>query len=174
MRNTLRRSCDPCARSKLRCDLLLPQCSRCQKKSPSKTICNYANAPLSSTLTDSLATSSTRSSPESEGAAVQPIQIPLVLLSNPGTESFDPFNSYPQTRLPRAHVQRLIQHCMSSCHNYRLRRSRRTDIRQSCRLSLFNIIHLTCKPHPIRSWSHGFPQLSQILHYSMCRFRLRP
>jgi hypothetical protein len=52
MRKTLRRSCDLCAKSKLRCDLLLPQCSRCFKKSPSKSICVYANVPLSSLIPD--------------------------------------------------------------------------------------------------------------------------
>jgi hypothetical protein len=30
---------------------------------------------------------------------------------NPGIQSFDPFDSYPRTRLPRAQVQQLIQHC---------------------------------------------------------------
>jgi hypothetical protein len=116
MRKTLRRSCDPCARSKLRCDLLLPQCSRCQKKSPLKTICSYANAPLSSVLTDNVATFSTSSSPETEIIALQFKSSPKALLSDPGAESFDPFDSCPQTRLPRAHVQHLIQHCTSfSC-----------------------------------------------------------
>jgi hypothetical protein len=111
MRKTLRRSCDPCAKSKLRCDLLLPQCSRCLKKSPSKLICVYANAPLSSSLTDGFATPSTTPSPESEAIVVQLPPSPEILVSNPGIQSFDPFDSYPQTRLPRAHVQRLIQHC---------------------------------------------------------------
>ncbi|KAF2029468.1 hypothetical protein EK21DRAFT_67601 [Setomelanomma holmii] len=93
MRTTLRRSCDACARSKLRCDLLLPQCSRCSKRSID---CLYANEPLSASLTAGVATTSTQSSPDSEFA------------------SFDPFDSYPKTRLPRAHVQRLIQHFLSS------------------------------------------------------------
>jgi hypothetical protein len=111
MHTTLRRSCDSCARSKLRCDLLLPQCSRCFKKSPANPICVYANVPLSSSLTDSLATVSTTPSSGSEGTVLQLSSSPELLVSNPGTQSFDPFDSYPQTRLPRAHVQRLIQHC---------------------------------------------------------------
>lgn len=114
MRTTLRRSCDLCAKSKLRCDLLLPQCSRCQKKSPHQTICLYANTPLSSVLTETDSTCFAKSSLGFYKAAEQPIEQPQLTLSNPGTEIFDPFDSYPQTRLPRAHVQRLIQHCMSS------------------------------------------------------------
>jgi hypothetical protein len=113
MRKTLRRSCDSCAKSKLRCDLLLPQCSRCFKKSPTKPICVYANVPLSSLLTNGFATVSTAPSSESEGTVAQLSSSPELLISNPGTQSFDPFDSYPQTRLPRAHVQRLIQHCTS-------------------------------------------------------------
>ncbi|KAJ4338685.1 hypothetical protein N0V87_003809 [Didymella glomerata] len=35
------------------------------------------------------------------------------MLTNPGIQSFDPFDTYPQTRLPRPHVQRLIQHFLS-------------------------------------------------------------
>ncbi|KAF9693901.1 hypothetical protein EKO04_008538 [Ascochyta lentis] len=45
-------------------------------------------------------------SPTDEGA-------PVVMFTNPGIESFDPFDTYPQTRLPRPHVQRLIQHFLS-------------------------------------------------------------
>ncbi|EAT91526.1 hypothetical protein SNOG_00031 [Parastagonospora nodorum SN15] len=114
MRKTLRRSCNLCAKSKLRCDLLLPQCSRCQKKSPHQTICLYANTPLSSVLTESGSTCFARSSLGSYKTAPRPIEQLQLTLSNPGTEIFDPFDSYPQTRLPRAHVQRLIQHFLST------------------------------------------------------------
>ncbi|SPO00304.1 uncharacterized protein DNG_03149 [Cephalotrichum gorgonifer] len=73
MRQTLRRSCSACARSKHSCDLRTPRCSRCIKR---KVECLYANEPLT--------------------AAV------------PAAPDRDPFESYPQTRLPREHVQRLI------------------------------------------------------------------
>jgi hypothetical protein len=116
MRKTLRRSCDLCAKSKLRCDLLLPQCSRCFKKSPSKSICIYANVPLSSLITDGFATAQNTPSPGSEGTVVQLSPNSELLVSDPGSQSFDPFVSYPQTRLPQAQVQRLIQHCTCSCH----------------------------------------------------------
>lgn len=110
MRKTLRRSCDACARSKLRCDLLLPQCSRCRK---STRACIYANEPLSS-LTEGTVSTSTSSSPEPNGTDVRFSPKVSMLNNNPGIQSFDPFNTYPQTRLPRAHVQRLIQHCRCS------------------------------------------------------------
>lgn len=168
MRKTLRRSCDPCARSKLRCDLLLPQCSRCQKKSPLKTICSYANAPLSSVLTDNVAKFSTSSSPEADVVALQYSSNPGVLLSNPGTESFDPFDSYPQTRLPRALVQRLIQHCTSfPCDT--LTSIFKSSFRQSCRQLLSSTIPLTCKRHRTLSWSPGSHWLWQIQLFSMFR-----
>jgi hypothetical protein len=112
MRKTLRRSCDLCAKSKLRCDLLLPQCSRCFKKSPSKSICVYANVPLSSLIADGSTTAQNTPSPGSESIVVQLSPNSEILVSDPGAQSFDPFDSYPQTRLPRAQVQRLIQHCM--------------------------------------------------------------
>ncbi|RYF43011.1 MAG: Zn(II)2Cys6 transcription factor [Cytophagaceae bacterium] len=101
MRTTLRRSCDACAKSKLRCDLLLPQCSRCFKR---KIECLYANEPLSASLTENGAAASAQSSPGSDTAIAR-------ISSSPGVNSFDPFDSYPQTRLPRALVQRLVQHC---------------------------------------------------------------
>jgi hypothetical protein len=81
MRKTLRRSCDACAKSKLSCDLRTPRCSRCIKRNADT--CSYANEPLSLPIT--------------------PV--------NSGIQAFDPFDSYPKTRLPRARVQQLIQHC---------------------------------------------------------------
>jgi hypothetical protein len=112
MRKTLRRSCDLCAKSKLRCDLLLPQCSRCTKRSPLKLICVYVNTPLSSSLSDEITTISTGTSPGSDDAIVSASsKSPELSLIELGSGAFDPFESYPQTRLPRWHVQRLIQHC---------------------------------------------------------------
>ena len=35
----------------------------------------------------------------------------VALMGSQVTRFFDPFDSYPRTRLPRVHVQRLIQHC---------------------------------------------------------------
>ena len=107
MRKTLRRSCDACAKSKLSCDLRTPKCSRCIKR---KADCNYANQPLTSTLDES-ASLPLITSPETDDDISQVFQNSLALYSNPGTQLFDPFDSYPQTRLPRVHVQRLIQHC---------------------------------------------------------------
>ncbi|UPX16783.1 uncharacterized protein EKO05_0007169 [Ascochyta rabiei] len=103
MRKTLRRSCDACAKSKLSCDLRTPRCSRCAKR---ESACVYANQPLSASSTDNKTTPSPQDSPINEGA-------PVVMFINPGIESFDPFDTYPQTRLPRSHVQRLIQHFLS-------------------------------------------------------------
>jgi hypothetical protein len=87
MRRTLRRSCAACARSKHSCDLRTPRCSRCIKR---KAQYNYANQPW---------TTPTVSNRE------------LPRLSNT-IGSFNPFDSYPQTRLPREHIQRLIHSCM--------------------------------------------------------------
>jgi hypothetical protein len=89
MRKTLRRSCDACAKSKLACDLRTPQCSRCVKR---KSTCVYANQPLS----------------------LSPTETTAVAYHNPGVQHFDPFESYPKVRLPRAYVQRLIQHFLST------------------------------------------------------------
>jgi hypothetical protein len=89
MRKTLRRSCDACAKSKLSCDLRTPQCSRCVKR---KSTCVYANQPLS----------------------LSPAETTVVAYNNPGSQYFDPFESCPQVRLPRAYVQRLIQHFLST------------------------------------------------------------
>ncbi|KAJ5218505.1 Protein of unknown function DUF3468 [Penicillium cinerascens] len=80
MRQTLRRSCTACSKSKQSCDLNTPRCARCTRR---KFQCIYANEP-------------TRSLDGSNS------------LTNYRFESLDPFDSYPQTRLPREHVQRLI------------------------------------------------------------------
>ncbi|KAJ5082314.1 hypothetical protein N7532_011357 [Penicillium argentinense] len=91
---TLRRSCAACAKLKHRCDLRTPRCSRCIKR---KVLCVYANEPSAPPV----ATGSCN------GA--------LIGLSNGSSTldsyrfgSFDPFDSYPPTRLPREQVQRLI------------------------------------------------------------------
>ncbi len=118
------RSCNACAKAKLRCDLRTPQCSRCIKK---KSSCVYADTPLSS-WPDSPTSSATppEDSPSPAGhdggpssMVVSGLRVPpgysegsALELLNPATASFDPFDSYPSTRLPRAHVQRLINHCM--------------------------------------------------------------
>ncbi|KAK3297168.1 uncharacterized protein B0H64DRAFT_119554 [Chaetomium fimeti] len=88
MRRSLRRSCAACAKSKHSCDLATPRCSRCTKR---KVQCVYANEPLTAALLPS--------SDESGASG------PLVGYKFPPV---DPFESYPSTRLPRVHVQRLI------------------------------------------------------------------
>ncbi|GAB1318349.1 hypothetical protein MFIFM68171_08559 [Madurella fahalii] len=87
MRHTLRRSCAACARSKHSCDLSTPRCSRCIKR---KVQCVYVNEPLTA-------------APAASGESG--ISGPLVSYR---FSSVDPFESYPPTRLPREHVQRLI------------------------------------------------------------------
>ncbi|THW81982.1 hypothetical protein D6D18_08560, partial [Aureobasidium pullulans] len=95
MRQTLRRSCAACAKSKAKCDLGSPQCSRCIKR---HIQCAYANEPLTATLTSA------------ERKAGQP-STHLQSLNIGRFGSLDPFDSYPPTRLPREHVQRLIHTC---------------------------------------------------------------
>ncbi|PVH91334.1 hypothetical protein DM02DRAFT_678143 [Periconia macrospinosa] len=113
MQQTLRRSCDACARSKLRCDLQLPQCSRCQKRSPSELICVYANAPLSSSAAETATTRRTKFILH-KNTVEQASSNPVICLMDPGAAALDPFDSYPQTRLPRVYVQRLIHHFLSN------------------------------------------------------------
>lgn len=97
MRYTLRRSCAACAKSKHSCDLRTPRCSRCVKR---KTQCAYANEPLTA-----------QSTPAGKaGGLISPVDR-LHPLSSYRFGSLDPFDSYPQTRLPRDHVQRLIHSC---------------------------------------------------------------
>lgn len=126
MRTTLRRSCNACAKAKLGCDLRVPQCSRCVKR---KSKCFYANSPLNTPLdatgssAETMGHSSLHVAAKNESEALsmvsqeremvsRPSENPGLLI-NPGTASFDPFDSYPSTRLPRLHVQRLIHRCKS-------------------------------------------------------------
>lgn len=100
MRQTLRRSCAACAKSKHSCDLRTPRCSRCTKR---KVLCVYANEPL------------TAAPPPPPAAPARDINesvaAQLGSLTNYRFGSLDPFESYPPTRLPREHVQRLIHSC---------------------------------------------------------------
>ncbi|KAL3488044.1 hypothetical protein BJX62DRAFT_212600 [Aspergillus germanicus] len=99
MRRTLRRSCAACAKFKHGCDLRTPRCSRCIKRN---VLCVYANEPLTATATAPVvAGSEERGSArllDGSGALTGPYRF----------GSLDPFDSYPSTRLPREHVQRLI------------------------------------------------------------------
>ncbi|KAK1976073.1 hypothetical protein LZ30DRAFT_604179 [Colletotrichum cereale] len=104
MRQTLRRSCAACAKSKHSCDLRTPRCSRCIKR---KVLCVYANEPLTA------APAGPGPAP-GDGAAASSSSSGAAGLDGSGTltnyrfGSLDPFDSYPQTRLPREQVQRLI------------------------------------------------------------------
>ncbi|KAL4947672.1 hypothetical protein BDW69DRAFT_199466 [Aspergillus filifer] len=93
MRPTLRRSCDSCVKFKLRCDLRTPRCSRCVKRDVK---CVYANQPLTVPVRIS------------HDGSIAPLDGRETLRAY-RFGSFDPFDSYPPTRLPRQHVQRLIQ-----------------------------------------------------------------
>lgn len=97
MRQTLRRSCAACAKSKHSCDLRTPRCSRCIKR---KVECHYANVPLTSAP----------AAPVGEVGASR-THLGSGTLINYGLGSLDPFHSYPQTRLPQKHVERLIHSC---------------------------------------------------------------
>ncbi|KAG9736486.1 hypothetical protein KCU73_g10233, partial [Aureobasidium melanogenum] len=92
MRRTLRRSCAACARSKYSCDRRTPTCSRCIKR---RIQCEYANEPLTAP-------------PTTLRSDAAPSSIVLLLPDTSRFSSLDPFDSYPQTRLDRQHVQRLI------------------------------------------------------------------
>ncbi|KAL7947013.1 hypothetical protein V8C42DRAFT_299530 [Trichoderma barbatum] len=125
MRTTLRRSCNACAKAKLSCDLRFPQCSRCIKRNSK---CVYANKPLNSPLDAySASTEATSYSPPAvnnsnevfsvqsqDGETATRFSDSPAWIRNPATASFDPFDSYPPTRLPRLHVQRLIHRFLSS------------------------------------------------------------
>ncbi|POR33131.1 Uncharacterized protein TPAR_06667 [Tolypocladium paradoxum] len=95
MRQTLRRSCAACAKSKHSCDLRTPRCSRCIKR---KVQCVYANEPL---------TAPSAAPGREDGGLIRPLE-GSGTLTGYRFGSLDPFDSYPQTRLPREHVQRLI------------------------------------------------------------------
>lgn len=94
MRQTLRRSCAACAKSKHSCDLRIPRCSRCIKR---QVQCVYANEPWTAPAAPG----------RDDGGSLTPLEGPGTLTSY-RFGSLDPFDSYPQTRLPRERVQRLI------------------------------------------------------------------
>ncbi|KAJ5291742.1 hypothetical protein N7478_000993 [Penicillium angulare] len=94
MRQTLRRSCAACSKSKISCDLRTPRCSRCTKR---KIQCDYANQPWAPPV-----------APGTEpGALIKSGDAPSTVMDC-SFGSLDPFDSYPQTRFPREQVQRLI------------------------------------------------------------------
>ena len=95
MPQSLRRSCAACAKAKHSCDLRAPRCSRCIKR---EIQCVYANIPWNVTAT-----------PGPDNILAGALDTTSSLSSRIG--SIDPFDSYPQTRLPRAQVQRLIHSC---------------------------------------------------------------
>ncbi|PLB49120.1 hypothetical protein P170DRAFT_357447 [Aspergillus steynii IBT 23096] len=95
MRQTLRRSCAACAKAKHSCDLRTPRCSRCVKR---QVQCIYANEPLSAPPA---------APGRGDGGSLGPVE-GLGALTTYRFGSLDPFDSYPQTRLPRERVQRLI------------------------------------------------------------------
>ncbi|CAG8904570.1 unnamed protein product [Penicillium egyptiacum] len=94
MRRSLRRSCAACAKSKSSCDLRTPRCSRCIKR---QVECAYANEPSTGPAAPGWQNGALTSPLDGSGT-----------LTNYRFGSLDPFDSYPQTRLPREHVQRLI------------------------------------------------------------------
>ncbi|RHZ70737.1 hypothetical protein CDV55_107951 [Aspergillus turcosus] len=99
MRQTLRRSCAACAKSKLSCDLRTPRCSRCTRRNVQ---CLYANEPW---------TAHSPGAPgcaEGRSAKVAKAAHGLLTLTDYQFGTLDPFESYPPTKLPREHVQRLI------------------------------------------------------------------
>jgi hypothetical protein len=126
MRTTLRRSCNACARAKHGCDLQTPKCSRCLKRNVD---CVYANAPATSSSSPSasptdydgslarvsrgsrLLRASTVSS-DSMSKSPEPSE-GIGMILDPVDASFDPFDSYPATRVARPQIQRLIHHCSS-------------------------------------------------------------
>lgn len=118
MRKTLRRSCAACAKAKHGCDLRTPKCSRCLKRSSD---CIYANEPLTSTKVPIGDIGSGFHAPQGSkprtgsvlsgrsGGSVLPDLSDL----SPSLDAhlFDPFYSFPPTKLPRLRVQGLMQHC---------------------------------------------------------------
>jgi hypothetical protein len=92
--------------------------------------------------------------------------------NNPGTGILDPFDSFPRTRLPRARVELLVQHCRYlACEKTVHFGIMETDNEQFCQISLFNITHSICKQSLTPSWSPGFPLLLQTQRFSTSRFR---
>ncbi|KAJ5658615.1 uncharacterized protein N7484_002264 [Penicillium longicatenatum] len=94
MRQTLRRSCAACFKSKISCDLRTPRCSRCNKR---QIQCVYANEPWAAPAAPG----------REESALTKPLDV-SISLTDCTFGSLDPFDSYPQTRFPREQVQRLI------------------------------------------------------------------
>ncbi|KAF7122630.1 hypothetical protein CNMCM5793_000655 [Aspergillus hiratsukae] len=99
MRQTLRRSCAACAKSKLSCDLCTPRCSRCTKRNVQ---CVYANEPWTAHSPGAPGCAGGRSAKAVKAADG------LLTLTDNQFGTLDPFESYPPTKLPREHVQRLI------------------------------------------------------------------
>lgn len=118
MRTTLRRSCDACARAKHGCDLKTPKCSRCLRR---KAQCVYANAPAAASDSSGFDGALTRigsrdrwpRSPTASSGRTTPELSDGTALLGPVDASFDPFDSYPATRVARPQIQRLIHHCSS-------------------------------------------------------------
>ena len=148
MRRTLRRSCAACAKAKHSCDLRTPKCSRCVKRTCS---CIYANEPLTSTnarlggnynetqtpqaLKSRMGSASLNGLP----ASLRPDLLDMSTVF--GARSFDPFDTYPSTNLPRLRVQGLIQHC--ECRPYGRFGLLLADLPQSCQKLRSNIIPWT-------------------------------
>ena len=128
MRTTLRRSYNACAKAKHGCDLQTPKCSRCSKRN---VVCVYANAPAASSSSASASPTSHRDSLTRVGRANQLFRSSssstpgsarttpeasegVGMILDPVDASFDPFDSYPTTRVARPQIQRLIHHCRCS------------------------------------------------------------
>lgn len=119
MRTTLRRSCNACAKAKHSCDLRTPRCSRCIKR---RVSCVYANEPLTLQAPEGPGHGRTMINKASKVTCIAQRDVKMsrkgqdgsVKLLNSVDTSFDPFGSYPPTRLSRIHVQRLIHHFLSN------------------------------------------------------------
>lgn len=148
MRLTLQRSCAACAKAKHGCDLQTPKCSRCVKRNCS---CIYTNEPLTSTTAQSgdnamIAGISQDLIPHSYARSlnrtVGGISSNISALPMTGPQSFDPFDSYPSTNLPRVRVQGLMYHCRSLIWFHEtLFRAHVTHFLQFCQKSLSNTTH---------------------------------
>ena len=150
MRKTLRRSCEACAKAKHSCDLRTPRCSRCVKR---KCSCVYANEPLTSTSAhpgdigdDFRGAQASRprtryvlqlNRREWEGCVSSDLSGTSMFFE---AHSFDPFDSYPSTNLPRLRVQSLMQHCRWGSTS---KPGSLANLPQSCQKSHFSIIPWT-------------------------------
>jgi hypothetical protein len=118
MRKTLRRSCAACAKAKHGCDLRTPKCSRCLKRNSE---CIYVNEPLKSTKAPIGDIGNGFHAPQGSKARTRSVLSggsggsvsPELSDLSPSLDAhlFDPFYSFPSTRLPRLRVQGLMQHC---------------------------------------------------------------